>query len=266
EMLDTQVRISCDSLYRHPAVYWLLGDSLHPGGLDLTGRLAEKLGLSGESLVLDVATGRGTSPRYLAKEVGCTVIGVDLVQESLSQARKLSVKENLTGFTDYFRGDAEALPIATGSVDAVICECSFSIFPDKVLAAQEMARVLKPGGVVGISDVTCITELPEILQGALARVACLADVRNPSNYRSILAEAGFQGIEIEDQGDKLEELASKVKKKLAPLRLMLKLGSLRVPGLERGAASKVMELLTEVEGLIHDRTLSYCLITARKPL
>ena len=257
--------ISCDSLYRHPAVYWLLGESLHPGGLSLTRRLAEKFHISAGSRVLDVATGRGASAWHLAKEVGCTVVGLDTVEEGLAIGDRLSRKERLGGSTAYVRGDAETLPIATDSFDAVICECSLSIFQDKPRASVEMARVLRPGGMLGISDVTCSGELPQSLQGAFSRAACLADVRNPEEYSAFLAGAGLQDIEMEDHGEELKALVTRIKRKLAPLSLMAKLRALRVPGLDSKTASRAVELLAEVEGLVREETLSYFLITARKP-
>lgn len=82
---NNPIRISCSGLYRPPAVHWLMCESLHPGGLTLTRRLAEKVGLVQGSLVLDVATSRGATPGYLAGELGCSVIGIDLVMDSLAR-------------------------------------------------------------------------------------------------------------------------------------------------------------------------------------
>ena len=264
-LLNNQLRISCDSIYRHPAVYWLLGDSLHPGGLSLTRRLGEGMGLSADSLVLDVATGKGTSARYLAKELGWRIIGLDLVEENLVQAQNLSSRDKLDVRTGWVRGDAQSLPVASGGVDGVICECSLSIFPDKARAVGEMARVLRPGGVVGISDVSCSTDVPAEFQGVFSRVACLADIRSTEEYCALLAEAGFVDIQTEDHGEELKGLVASIKTKLAPLKLLLKLGALKVPGLDTEMISRGKELLRHAEEMVHDGSLSYCLITARKP-
>ncbi len=265
-MLNKQLRISCSGLYRHPVVHWLMGESLHPGGLDLTRRLAEKMGLVQGNLVLDVATSRGATPGYLAGELGCRVVGIDLVTDSLARALEDSKGRHLDRAAHYVAGDAESLPIASGAVDAVICECSLSIFPDKPQAVREMARVLRPGGAIGISDVTRSVELPESLRGVISQVACLADVKRPEDYMALLSEAGLDDIRVEDHGEELKALAGAIKKKLGPLGLMMKMGAVKVPQIGLDLGSSVKDLLSEADRLIQDGGLSYCLITGQKPM
>ena len=264
-MLNKQFRISCSGLYRHPAVHWLMGESLHPGGLTLTRRLAEKMGLTQGNLVLDVATSRGATPGFLAGELGCRVVGIDLVTDSLARALEDSKGRHLDRAAHYVAGDAESLPIASGTVDAVICECSLSIFPDKPQAVREMARVLRPGGAIGISDVTRSVELPDSLRGVISQVACLADVKRPEDYMALLSEAGLEDIRVEDHGEELKALAGAIKKKLGPLGLMMKMGAVKVPQIGLDLGSSVKDLLSEADRLIQDGGLSYCLITGRKP-
>ena len=71
------VKTCCANVYASDWAKLLLGDSFHPGGLALTTRLGQMLGLDASSTVLDVATGRGASAIYLAQTLGCRVIGVD---------------------------------------------------------------------------------------------------------------------------------------------------------------------------------------------
>ena len=265
QALKDQTRISCDNLYSHPAIRWFLGDSLHPGGLTLTRRLAERMILPRSSTVLDVATGCGATAHYLAKEMSWNLIGIDLVMENLKQAQEQNGTSGVNGSASYLRGDAEVIPIVSESIDGVICECSLSIFPDKPLAVSEMARVLNPGGSIGISDVTFTGELPEKLKGVFSRVACIADVKSPEEYCGLLAEAGFEEIDLEDHGEEMEALVKSIRRKLSPLTLMVKLKALRIPRVSSEMVSQGKELISEVENLIKDRKLSYCLITARKP-
>ncbi len=89
-------------------------------------------------------------------------------------------------------GDAERLPFPNDSFDAVVCECAFCTFPDKPRAAAELARVLRPGGRVGINDVTVEPDqLQPELQTLAGWVACLDDAQPLDTYAAILADAGL---------------------------------------------------------------------------
>ena len=109
----------------------------------------------------------------------------------------------------FHHGDADALPLPDGGYDAVVCECALCTFPDKVTAASEMARVLRPGGRVGITDVTAVPDrLPLELTGSVAWVACIADARPVEDCRAILARAGFRVTTGERHAAALEQMAA----------------------------------------------------------
>ncbi|MBL7660072.1 methyltransferase domain-containing protein, partial [Escherichia coli] len=86
-----------------------------------------------------------------------------------------------TGLTERVRfhlGDAESVPLPDDTFDALVCECAFCTFPDKNAAAQQFARILRPGGLAGITDVTVGDGgLPAELTPLAAWVACIADAR-----------------------------------------------------------------------------------------
>src|SRR5579863_9769180 len=126
-----QVKQCCASLYESDLARFLLGDSFHPGGLQLTGQLGRMLGLNPASRVLDVASGKGTTAVYLAKEFGCTIVGVDYGFQNVEAARSLAKSEHVESRVQFERSDAESLPFSEASFDAVICECAFCTFPDK---------------------------------------------------------------------------------------------------------------------------------------
>src|SRR5207244_4203806 len=86
-------------------------------------------------------------------------------------------------------GDAERLPVAEASFDAIICECAFCTFPEKSAAANEFARVLRFGGQVGLSDLTRGRALPKELDGLLAWIACIADAQSVETYVQYLRTA-----------------------------------------------------------------------------
>jgi len=138
----------------------LLGDSFHPGGVALTTHLGAALGLHPGLRVLDIASGTGASALALARAYGCAVVGVDLGAANVRDATAAAARAGLGGRVRFARGDAERLPFDDASFDAVLCECAFCTFPDKRAAASEFARVLRPGGRVGLSDLTRVGAVP----------------------------------------------------------------------------------------------------------
>jgi arsenite methyltransferase len=105
---------------------------------------------------------------------------------------------------------AESLPLADRSVDAVICECALCTFPNKPRAVAEFARVLRPGGRVGITDVTSTGHLPG-LEGLVAWIACIVDARSVAEYRELLRDAAFHTDITEDHRDALVRLIDMVR-------------------------------------------------------
>src|SRR5579864_8834479 len=172
-----QVKQCCANLYESDLARFLLGDSFHPGGLQLTGQLGRMLGLNPASRVLDAACGKGTTAIFLAKEFGCGVLGIDYGEQNVEAARSVARTEHLESRVQFERSDAESLPFSDDSFDAVICECAFCTFPDKTSAAKEFFRVLRRGGQVGISDLTREEVLPRELNGLLAWISCIGDAQ-----------------------------------------------------------------------------------------
>src|SRR5258708_39802803 len=149
----------------------------------LTERLGVLLGLDAQSRVLDLAAGRGTSALHLAREFGCQVIGVDYSARNVALAQEAAAAQGLAGRVQFARADAEHLnTLADASFDAVVCECAFCTFPNKQAAAAEIARVLVPGGHLGLSDLTRSGPLPPELDGLLAWIACIADALPIDGY------------------------------------------------------------------------------------
>jgi ubiquinone/menaquinone biosynthesis C-methylase UbiE len=117
-----QVKQCCANLYESDLARFLLGDSFHPGGLDMTRQLGQMLGLGSASRVLDVACGKGTTVIFLAKEFGCEVVGIDYGEQNVETARSVARTERLDSRVQFERSDAESLPFSDESFDAVICE------------------------------------------------------------------------------------------------------------------------------------------------
>lgn len=167
------IKACCVALYDSDWAALILGDSFHPGGLQLTERLGELLELGPGERVLDVASGVGTSAIFLAQRFGCRVVGVDFALKNIAQARANTEEAGLDHLVRFEQADAEQLPFEDSSFDALISECAFCTFPSKEAAAGQFARVLRPGGRIGLSDLTRSGTLPPDLDTLMAWVACV---------------------------------------------------------------------------------------------
>ena len=234
-----EVKSCCADLYGSDWARLLLGDSFHPGGTRLTDRLAELLDIGSGTRVLDVAAGRGTSAIHLAARHGCVVVGVDLSAANVAAATEGAWSAGVGDLVTFQQGDAESLDVPEGSFDAVICECAFCTFPDKPAAARAIARALRAGGRVGMSDRTRNGALPSELEGLLAWVACIADAQPVNSYVAILAEAGLRVDSIERHDDALVEMIDSVREKLLAAHIIVELGRVSLPGADLDRARSV---------------------------
>jgi ubiquinone/menaquinone biosynthesis C-methylase UbiE len=255
------VKQCCANLYESDFARLLLGDSFHPGGLALTERLVEILQLSAGDRVLDVACGKGTTAVFLSQRFGCEVIGIDYSDANVHEASKQAAKRELASRICFRQGDAERLPATNGTMTAVFCECSFCTFPSKSDAAHEFARVLVPGGKVGISDLTRTGVLPSELEEMLAWAACLGDVQPVESYCAYLTASGMRVDCIEHHNDALLNMVDEVRKKLLGAELLVGLQKLSIPGADFASAKRIANAAMAA---IQDGKLAYVLIGATK--
>jgi SAM-dependent methyltransferase len=259
--LADDVKTCCATLYESDWAHLLLGDSFHPGGLALTERLGELLGLQPGWRVLDVAAGQGTSAVFLAQRFGCQVVGVDYGADLVAEATALAEGAGVADRLRFEQGDAESLRFAAGTFDAVICECAFCTFPNKPAAARELARVLRAGGCIGLSDLTRSGPLPAELDGLLAWIACVADARPIDEYVSHLERAGFTlaGVELHDAV--LGETVQNIRTRLLGAELLVKLKKLELPGADFAQARALAHSAAEA---VRAGRLGYALIVGTK--
>ncbi|HEX4024143.1 MAG TPA: methyltransferase domain-containing protein [Steroidobacteraceae bacterium] len=257
-----ELKHCCARLYESDVAKVLLGDSFHPGGLKLTERLGSLLHLTAGSRVLDVASGTGVSAMFLARRFGCQVIGIDFSRQNTLRANEIAVTEDLAGLVQFQHSDAERMAFADASFDAVICECAFCTFPDKGAAAREFERVLRPGGKVGISDLTRGRELAEQLRGLLAWLACIADARCVDSYLEFLKCAHLRVDNVESHDAALIEMTHQIQMRLLGAQLLVGLKKLDLPAVDFDSAR---ELLRSARDAIQDGQLGYAIITATKP-
>src|SRR5215467_9550104 len=153
---------------------------------------------SGE-IVLDLGSGGGIDVLLSAKRVGPTgkAYGLDMTDQMLTLARenqKRAAVENI----EFLKGEIENIPLPDSSVDVIISNCVINLSANKDRVLQEAFRVLKPSGRFAVSDVVTRGEAPaEIRRSVLLWVGCIAGALEENEYRSKLAAAGFEQIELE---------------------------------------------------------------------
>jgi arsenite methyltransferase len=149
--------------------------------------------------VLDLGSGGGIDVILSAKRVGPTGVayGLDMTDEMLTLARR-NAREAAISNVHFLKGVIEQIPLPPDSVDVVISNCVINLSTDKPAVLTEMARVLKPGGRIGVSDIVAEDGLsPEDRAERGSYVGCIAGALSKSEYESGLEAAGFERISVE---------------------------------------------------------------------
>ena len=150
-------------------------------------------------MVLDLGSGGGIDVILSAKRVGPTGIayGLDMTDEMLALAQQNAREAGVTN-VHFLKGVIEQIPLPADSVDVVISNCVINLSVDKPAVLTEIARVLRPGGRIGISDVVAedrLTPTSERERGSY--VGCIAGALSKSEYEAGLEAAGFEQISVE---------------------------------------------------------------------
>jgi arsenite methyltransferase len=155
--------------------------------------------LNAGDVVLDLGSGGGIDVLLSAKRVGPTgkAYGLDMTDEMLALANENKRKAGVEN-VEFLKGEIEHIPLPDNSIDVIISNCVINLSADKDRVLREAFRVLKPGGRFAVSDVVTRGEmLPEIRKNVLLWVGCVAGALEENEYRTKLASAGFETIEIE---------------------------------------------------------------------
>ncbi|HYU46390.1 MAG TPA: arsenite methyltransferase [Terriglobales bacterium] len=150
-------------------------------------------------VVLDLGSGGGIDVLLSARRVGPTgkAYGLDMTDEMLALAEANKRKAGVEN-VEFLKGEIEQIPLPDNSVDVILSNCVINLSADKGRVLREAFRVLKPGGRFAVSDIVTRGEIrPEIRQSVLLWVGCVAGALTEDEYRSKLAAAGFEQIEIE---------------------------------------------------------------------
>ncbi|MGO9405648.1 MAG: arsenite methyltransferase [Terriglobales bacterium] len=149
--------------------------------------------------VLDLGSGGGIDVLLSAQRVGPTgkAYGLDMTDEMLALANENKRKAGAEN-VEFLKGEIESIPLPDNTVDVIISNCVINLSADKDRVLREAFRVLKPGGRLAVSDVVTRGEIaPEVRQGVLAWVGCIAGALEENEYRGKLSAAGFEQIEVE---------------------------------------------------------------------
>lgn len=254
-------KICCADLYSSELARLILGDSLHPGGLRATNRLGRAMGLQPGWRVLDLACGLGTSATALSRVFRCYVTGLELGQDAALASRQRALDNPVPANVAFVRGDAEAPPFRFGAFDAVVIECATSLLMDKPAAVAGARRLLRPGGVIGLSDVTVEPgSLPPELDSTVGMMLCLTNALPAAGYPALLEAAGFAMLECSDLSDEVLSLLNELRGKLSLWRGLAK----TAPGSSATDLTDIAPgLLERVEELVQHGQIGYWLYVAR---
>lgn len=166
--------------------------------------------LKAGEVVLDLGSGAGMDAFLAAQRVGPEghVHGVDMTKEMLVKARHNAAEfKRRTGLGNvtFHQGQIEAIPLPDASVDVVLSNCVLNLSPDQPRVWREIARVLKPGGRVSISDMVLLRPLPEAVRESVeALVGCIAGAPILADLQDMVEAAGLVDRAFTDKGQAVE--------------------------------------------------------------
>lgn len=257
----------CSTLYGNPLAELLVGESFHPGGLTGTRELLQASALGPGARLLDVGCGLGASARVAATEFGLQVDAVDAHQAIVARASARGGGARIRWST----GTLPTLPFEDATFDAVLAECVLSTV-DRPAALAEIARLMRPGGTLLMSDVEAMGVPISILGHRIVGAAlCITDAWRPGEMDARLASVGFRISRRWDRSRAIVELADRIDARLAVVRvaardLGLDLESLIGPSLADAdpafGVAAADEAINAVRDAVRDGTLRYTAVMA----
>src|SRR5207253_7093897 len=150
-------------------------------------------------VVLDLGSGGGIDVLLSARRVapGGKAYGLDMTDEMLALARENARKAGVAN-AEFLQGEIENIPLPDCAVDVIISNCVINLSADKDRVLAEAFRVLRPGGRFAVSDVVVRGEIPALIRRSIELwIGCVAGALQENEYRSKLARAGFEALEVE---------------------------------------------------------------------
>jgi arsenite methyltransferase len=192
------------NLYESPVLRTVTGPVIRPGGFDLTDRGLARSRLAPGARVLDIGCGTGAVVDHLRRQHGLDAFGVDLSAVLLKDGAL-----NYDGLS-LIRARAEQLPIADNTVEAVVCECMLSLCPEPHTVLHEIRRVLRPRGVLILTDVYSRVPGAGQWMDGISINSCLQGAVGRMTVERRVADAGFDLELWEDHTPLLKQLAAQL--------------------------------------------------------
>lgn len=268
-MSSDAVALFYDDMDAFYAAVW--GGSLHAGlwsGPDdaaslpeaqerMTDLFVERAGLGAGQRLLDLGCGTGAPAARAARSSGCRVAGVSVSRAQLLRASAaLGGEPDLAGRLAFVLGEALALPFADAAFDAAWALESIFHVPDRAGALREIARVLRPGGRLVLSDLVELRPLDRRQRG-VTRALQIASLAGPEDYPRLLPEAGFECLEVRDLGQRVRRSIAETIAATHARRTEL------VGAYGEELYGTMARLLPELDALYGDK-LGYVLVVARR--
>jgi ubiquinone/menaquinone biosynthesis C-methylase UbiE len=174
-----------------------MGTTKHMGGFEATRELVELCHIDTGAYVLDVGSGAGATASYLAKTIGCRVVGVDLREAMVALSTERAQREGVEDRVAFRVADARDLPFDDATFDAVLCESVAAFVEDKQRVVGEFARVVRPGGCVGLNEEVWLKEPPpEVVEGVRAMWPVEPNVPPVEGWEALMRNAGLQDVTV----------------------------------------------------------------------
>lgn len=228
---------------------------LHPGGLASTRALAEMCHAGPGRRLLDVASGTGETACYLAANLGCTVTGLDHSAYMVQTAKRKAKERGLA--VEFREGDAHDLPFEDATFDAAISECTTCAL-NKQRAIEEMVRVTRRGGYVGISDLYWKENAQDRIKTRLGEL----ENEYPetlAGWTVLFERAGLQEIQTRDLSGSLAAMSHEMRKELGAmgqLRILLRV--------VRRWGVAALARIAAAERILRNKNLGYAIVVGHK--
>jgi ubiquinone/menaquinone biosynthesis C-methylase UbiE len=172
---------------------------IHPGGLKATKKLEETLKINNNTKVLDIACGKGSTAFYLAEKYGCSVVGIDISEKLIQEAKELCDKKELNEQVKFQVGNAMDLPFADNEFDIAISQGILVFVDDKTKTINEATRVLKDGGKAGWVELSWKKKPDEDFLDKVynvLRAYCLMNARTYDGWKQVFERANAHKLVI----------------------------------------------------------------------
>jgi len=172
-------------VYEQKTVWSVTGPAIRPGGLELTRVILNRCNLPIGATILDVGCGTGATVEYLFTELGFRAIGID------PSSMLLKTGKTQNGMLKLIQSPGEQLPFAASQFHAVLAECSLSLIENPALALAEFSRVLRPNGILVLTDIYARNSAAVPILRQLPLACCLSGAMSQVELMTLLEVAGF---------------------------------------------------------------------------